>query len=168
MARIGARFVAPGANDARPRIARVSPLYYPVMSDMGPVDADLAHLRADLAASLRAREAFAEWLNSQENLAMETIDQFQSEQPDPLAPIDEQLAFMHHAAQVVARMELLAEMEQLVESVREEPVVVRVNAAELNALRIVADGLGLLNGQWGFDILLRPGCAQELVLVDDR
>lgn len=63
----------------------------------------------------------------------------------------------------MARIEVLAELDALLLSLRDEPVVVRIRSSDLNALQIAADGLGLREGQWGFDLRLRPGCAQELV-----
>lgn len=147
-------------------------LYDPVMSETnhGETSAgeELAQLHRRIAASPQARADFSLWLSKEKDTVRTAIGQIESEQPDPLAPIDEQLAFMRRAAQIAARMELLAELDELLLSLGDDPVVISIRSSDLNALQIAADGLGLRKGQWGFDILLRAGCAQELVLLDDR
>ena len=45
--------------------------------------------------------------------------------------------------------------------------VARVNltALDLMALSIGAQGLGLKDGEWGFEVIARPGCGVELLLI---
>lgn len=127
----------------------------------------LAELQRQLYSSDKLRAEVAKWLDEQNALVLEAIDQAELKKPDPLAPIEEQLAYMRQTAQIAARAEVLAELRKLLHRAGDEPVVVTVTSSDLRALQVGAQGLGIREGAWGFDIRLRPGCAQEFVLTPE-
>lgn len=132
----------------------------------GATEADLlAELQSRLYGSDRVRAELAQWLDEQNALVLEALDQAELEKPDPLAPADEHLGYMRQTTQVAARAQVFAELRELIQDATGEPVVVTVTSTDLRALRIGAQGLGIPESAWGFDVLVRAGCAHEFVLT---
>lgn len=74
--------------------------------------------RSETSSSPQLREGLTGWLHHQEDLVSEELGRVDDERPDPLAPIDQQVAFMGRAARLRARAEILAEVRELLERCR--------------------------------------------------
>lgn len=90
----------------------------------------LGLFRNEVAMSSHFREELVSWLDRQNDEARRTVEQIDGEQPGPLAPVDEQAAFMRRTAQLVARLELLAELQDFIAGAQDEPLVVPDKNAE--------------------------------------
>lgn len=81
--------------------------------DEGDGTYGLAQRRSEALSSPQLRERLARWLHLQEDVVSEELGQVDEERPDPLAPIDEQVAFMRRAARLRARAEIVAEIREM-------------------------------------------------------
>lgn len=74
--------------------------------------------RSETLSSPQLRESLTGWLHQQEDLVSEELGRVEDERPDPLAPIDQQVAFMGRVARLRARAEILTEVRELLERCR--------------------------------------------------